>query len=782
MKVRIKNIIGSIVLMAAVILLPLIAFADESLPVEVNVGFGIEDNAKGNRYLPLKIRYVNNTAAPFEGILSVYTRESDDKICEYRYEITLDAGENPEKIYYIPLGIYATGIHIKLEDSLKQVLLERDINLGIDTNNAKLFIGVLSDTPENLSYLDDVSVNYGLIRTRTFTLDTENFPTDSKGLDMLDTIIVTNYTIRDLDEYQSHALMEWVRNGGVLILGTGLRADDTLGRYAPELLDDMYDDPEIGEVELLPGLQAESADGYAELYTVDVAIHGGNVISENQGAPLLTSVNKEGGLIVIASYDLADVTGFAAEHPTYATDLITRSMGNERLNALVGELYGLDNSEYDSISTLVSTGDMSRIPPLGLYALSIIAFILLAGPGLYLFLKSRELSGFYRIGVIILSVGFTFIIFVMGARTRFRDTFYNYAKIIDLDEDTVKETSFLNLRNPYNKNYEVNIIPGYETYPVKTKEASGRVSGDWNDPIDVSTVISNTPEGTTVGIGEVGAFIPQYFKLEKTGDNAEGEGAYGYVNLFGNELDGSITNECSYDLKDAVLMFYGKMVVLGDIPAGETIELTEKKVINVPLSESEEVAYLVTDDKEKVSVMAFYRDYYMKGYTADANLLAFRESEDEPIIIDADLNGSGVSLVSSAISVDSYKDEQLYRSVLVKNPAVIRGVYDVYSNTMEVAQPCILEYQLGTDMEAENLVIERADKSSFRNAFDGTIAFYNYSTGGYDAVDPERSVYSINELSEYLSPSATITIRYDYSGQADDFASLPMICVVGMVY
>lgn len=768
--------------MATVLLLPLIAFADESNKVQINVGFGIEDNAKGGRYLPLKIGYDYAGEGAFDGDLSVYTRDSDDKICEYRYEVKLDAGERLDRIYYIPLGIRATSIHLKLTDAGGEVLIKRDVNLGIDTNNAKLFIGVLSDTPEKLQYLDDVSVNYGLIRTRTFTLDTESFPSDSKGLDMLDTIVITNYALRDLDEYQSHALRDWVRNGGVLILGTGVRVDDTLGRYAPELLDDMYEDPEVRKVELVQGSQTDPQEGYMDLDTVIVDIHGGSVITQSQGVPLLTSVNKESGLVVVAAYDLADVSGFAEAHPTYATELITKSVGNEKLNSIVGELYGFDSAEYDSISKLVSSGDMSRIPPLGLYALSIFAFILLAGPGLYLFLKSRDISRFYRAGVIILSIGFTIIIFIMGTRTRFKDTFYNYAKIIDLDEDTVKETSFLNLRNPYNKKYAVSIIPGYATYPVKKVEAANRVAEDWTEPIDVSTVIADSSAGTTVGVGEVGAFTPQYFRLEKTGDNLDGEGAHGYVNLFGNELFGSITNDCSYDLKDAVLMSYGKMVMLGDIPAGETVVLDELKVINIPLSESDEVTKLVTDDKDKAGVMAFYRDYYMKGYTADANILAFKEGEDDPIIVNADLNGSGHSLVSSAIPVDSYKDEELYRSVLVKSPYVIRGTYDMYANSMGVDQPCILEYQLGTDLTLESLVIERVDENDFKNAFVGSAAFYNYTTGGYDEIDPERSVYSVDEIRDYLSPSATVTIRYDYTGSQKDFASLPMICVVGTAY
>ena len=781
MKAPIKKILFTCILMAAVVLLPLIAFADEPLKIKTEISFGIDNNAKAGRYLPIRIEYENVSGDRFEGNLSVYTRESDDRISEYRYEVTVDADEKTEGIYYIPLGIRATGIHLRLIDASGAVLMERDINPGIDANNAKLYIGVLSDTPERLNYLNDVSVNYGLIRTKTFELTTAGFPSDPKGLNMLDAIVITNYTIRDLDEDQSHALMEWVRSGGVLILGTGERVDDTLGRYAPELLDDMYEKPEMCEVQLIGGpASLDADDSYTELYCVDVAIHGGNVISQNIGSPMLTSVNKESGLIVVAAYDLADVTEYAAAHPSYAVDFITRSMGTENLNALVSELYGSDNTEYDSIAALVSSGDMNRMPPLGVYAMSIAAFILLAGPGSYMFLKSRDISLFYRIGVLILSAGFTLIIFLMGSKTRFRDTFYNYATIIDIDEDSIKETSFLNIRNPYNKKYSVNIIPGYVTYPVKKNDAVSRIAEDWTEPVDVSTVIAESSGGTTVRVGEVGAFTPQYFRLEKTGDNIDGEGVDGYINLFGNEIDGYVTNMCNYDLKDAVILFYGKIAVLGDIPAGETVELSELKLTNVPVAESAAVASLITDEKEKINMMAFYRDYYMTGYTADARLAAFRDNENvESIIRDADMNGNGRVLVSSLVSVDSRKDDRLYRSVLLKNPTVISGSYNIYGNEMKVSEPCILEYLFGSDIDIESMVIERADVNEFENAFSGKISFYNYSTGSYDSIDEARNVFLIDELDNYLSPSDTITVRYDYEGTSKDHASLPMICVVG---
>ena len=81
-------------------------------------------------------------------------------------------------------------------------------------------------------------INYSTLRTRTFELDEADFPEEEIGLDLLDVLVVNDYKLRNLSEKQIAAIMYWVHGGGILILGTGERVDDTLGRFAPELLDD----------------------------------------------------------------------------------------------------------------------------------------------------------------------------------------------------------------------------------------------------------------------------------------------------------------------------------------------------------------------------------------------------------------------------------------------------------------------------------------------------------------------------------------------------------------
>lgn len=56
---------------------------------------------------------------------------------------------------------------------------------------------------------------------RTFELDGSNFPEDEVGLSLFDVLVVNDYRLRDLSGTQTAAIMNWVQDGGVLILGTG---------------------------------------------------------------------------------------------------------------------------------------------------------------------------------------------------------------------------------------------------------------------------------------------------------------------------------------------------------------------------------------------------------------------------------------------------------------------------------------------------------------------------------------------------------------------------------
>lgn len=784
---------------------------DQSAGLSLDVSYGYDNSAKRGRYLPVTVSVKNGGSSVFTGTEKILVPESNGTVYEYDYQVLVRAGETKAETRFIPVGRVSDELYVKIADDAGTELQSRRVELNTGGSTPELFIGILSDTPARLDYLDNVSVNYGQLITKTCTLSADTFPEDETGLDLLDVILISSYRIRNLSVSQTRALLQWVRNGGVMILGTGERASETLGRFAPELLDSMFEDAEPTEIDMSDTMNYQMpGNNTLTIPCVSISLHGGNDVIPGGRSAIISEVAKGRGLIVVSAFDFVDIADYAAKHSAYVNMMLSKILGTTRIAELSSETSGSDPDGYWSALSLISTGEDGRIPNVNLYIFVILMYIAVVGPGLYLFLQRQNRQSGYRKGVIILSVLFTAVIYLLGARTRFHGTFYNYATVRDVSEDSISETTYLNLRNPYNTSYHVDIRKGYTLLPItkpQTSDAAGSTGAESGSGSAADVRITNGASGMTIAVADASAFSSSLFRLKSSADNTDGSCFSGEVSLFENRCTGSVTNRFSYPVEDAALVFYGKLVPLGTLQPSETKDLGTLPIYNIPLNDSFAAASLVTgytdkNDKaakgaekeenasvyERTNLLSFYLGSEISGYTADARVIAFPQTAGEKDIIENNqLESTGITLLSSTLSVNSRQDDMIYRSALLKNPSVMSGDYFPSTNTAYAGEPVVLEYSLGNDITADHLIFEMLDPQfmsaeSGRPGFEGTVSVYNYATGNYDDIDiTEKPSYTAAELADYISPGNTISVRYaDNAGRNPEFEiELPMLTVVG---
>lgn len=774
--------------------------------VNLEIEYGYDNTAKGGRYLPLSIGIENPSAGEVAGTLQIKSMESDGSVYRYDFPASVSAEEDLWLEKYIPLGTRASRLYVSFVREDGEVLASERIKLNISLDVPELFIGLLSDDPQDLHYLDGVGVSYSTLRTRTFDLDADDFPEDEIGPDLLDVLVVNAFKLRSLSESQTAAIMDWVHSGGVLLLGTGARVDDTLGRFAPELLDASYGSPRTCMVNLAEGFVPDESDAEElELTCVDIPLHGGNVIISSGGLALLTETAKEQGLIAVTAFDLAEIGVFCSQQTSYVDYFLTSLLGDSRIDELAELTYGGDSSRYWSVQSLINTGSVEKLPRLELYAAVILVYLLLLGPGLYLFLWRRGLQLYYRSGVIGLSLIFAVVIYLLGSTTRFRSLFYSYATIIDADDDYVTDTTFVNIRNPYNRPYLVELQPGYSVQPITRSRSSGDGSSmEFAEEDAYQIAIYQSEDRLTIQGQNIEPFAPRYFQLMKKSDNTEAIGISGEVDYFEGEISGYITNYFPYVLEKAALILYGNMVYLGRLEPGETKSLDDLQVLRFPLNNSYVISEWISGERayaeadiddagyllamKRSGMLKFYLDTYLSSYTADARVIAFgTDMEESQFLVKNAGDSYGQTMVTSALSVNASRDRLLYRSVLMKTPEVVSGQYDARTNSMTGSEPLTLEYQLGTDISVESLTFEsisneflESESGSPIEIFSGNIYFYNYGSGNFDRMETEGRTLDIEELDYYLSPGNRITVRYVYEG-ARTYGSiqLPMPMVAG---
>ena len=209
--------------------------AKDSNSFLVSVTYGFENKVEYGCYVPVNIT-VENNGDNFEGrvqlIIPQPFSEYESKSFMYEKDLSLAAGTSKTVSLTIPASSTLKAMTVRIVNGKEKVLYKKDFSvLGLTGINS-INIGVLSDDFSALSYLSGRSLYFSSdnksIDTRICELSSESFPDDSKALDMMDFILITNYSTDKLSTEQLNALGQWVNNGGTLILGTGSTAGKVL--------------------------------------------------------------------------------------------------------------------------------------------------------------------------------------------------------------------------------------------------------------------------------------------------------------------------------------------------------------------------------------------------------------------------------------------------------------------------------------------------------------------------------------------------------------------------
>ncbi len=775
---------------------------------EVSPVFG--EIGKAGDHIPLAVTLSGQSAAPFSGSVCVSTLESTEngeaEVYRYEYPVTLGLSETKTLTVCPQLGQRSGDMLVSLNDGNGSSLGETRLSFDSAQGAGRLAIAALSDAPERLSYLDNVNLDYGIVSSSLLAPKPELLPDSAQGLELLDLILISDFDAERLSEEQENAILDWVRDGGILLFGTGAHAGRTLSGLAEHfvaILDEKirYEDINMGTE------YSREAPGDSDLriQCADIEVPHGRTVLSSDGMPLLSAVGYGRGTVGFFAFDPGDILQFATENPGYPIRLLTELIGEDRIR---GFYYTGSDEEYWNAQGLVNTGNAERLPNLALYAVIIIVYLLLVGPGSYLFLKKRELNRYYGRAVTALSLVFAAVVWLAGMGTRFTSEFYTCASILDRDGEKVRELTYLNARTPDARMFSAELDAGYEV-SVLTRDPSfyGERETVLADGAQADLTLCFAGDKTALSVGRSHAFEPRYFRLERRTQENEPDPVSSDLCCFGGKLYGSVTNGYPFTLRDSAVILHGQALLLGDLAAGETREFSGEP-LSVWLPDS---SYLLArkisgaagpesgrSDREyldSVALSSLYSAYigsYYGVYTDEARLSGFGP-QDGPV---PGLSGTGHImdghvLYTSKLSVTYEKDGLICRSGLYYSPKITSpGWSSSGSMTIYGSDPVTAEYFLGEDIEVESLSFfpvsqEFLDDPGYgylRN-FSGRICFYNNGTGAYDEVDAGRTEFSAEELSPYLTPENSIVVRYaaQDGDQVSYSMALPLPMVTGRV-
>ena len=226
------------VIMLLATVLPIIpAKADtERFTAEITIGF--DGKAEINKYVPFGVTIENNDS-DFSGRLQLIVANKANYNLMYETDISLAKGEKKTVNFACKVADNLGKVSVRMVNNKGKVVWKTMKRYTVDkTASQKIDIGILSDDFSALGYMDNIEFyDRETFKTNLVELTADNFPEDVNGLDMLEMIIISNFSTDVLTDEQIEALNLWINRGGMLVIGTGSNSSKTLSKINGHVLD-----------------------------------------------------------------------------------------------------------------------------------------------------------------------------------------------------------------------------------------------------------------------------------------------------------------------------------------------------------------------------------------------------------------------------------------------------------------------------------------------------------------------------------------------------------------
>ncbi len=177
--------------------------------VHAEIQIGAATKIRYGRYTQLTAN-VRNLGDRFSGVLRVKpVGIKNGTVYEKQFELA-HSGSKSLKLY-LPVQTEKGSFKLTFLGEDGQVLYSGVIWTDVDMETDGKYVGICSRKKDRMRYMEESGTNV------TY-LSGEELPEDFRGLDWLDVLIASDIDLQTLQEAQVRAIINWVRNGGILVL------------------------------------------------------------------------------------------------------------------------------------------------------------------------------------------------------------------------------------------------------------------------------------------------------------------------------------------------------------------------------------------------------------------------------------------------------------------------------------------------------------------------------------------------------------------------------------
>ncbi len=583
---------------------------NEALQMSVKMGFN--GFAKINSNMPVEVN-IKNDGEPIKGELQLEVLINEFRKTMYSQIVEIPKGAEKTIKMDIPLRMASKDIQVKLFNGKKLVKEETQSLIKI-IDYGSTVMGVLSEDVNALNYFNGIQLgamtedmpqeklklmmaageipNQGKIEM--LALDSNVFPEDYEVLKAFKVLLISNYDTTLLNEKQLQALSKWVKEGNVLILGTGENWQKVYKALPDELKPLAIKDTQpvnfpqdILEDESLSDNVPK--DIISVVSKTDESTVKSAIFSDESEGALVSKYYLNNGVICILSFDPAQ---YSFSKWVDVETFLSSLFGKIGLNQAGKSIYNDNNSNYQyNLNHLASQIPEGKQPPYLMIFITLGIYLLVVGPILYIVLKLIDKRDMSWVIIPALALLCTLVIYVAGFKTRYTTAVLNNVSVISLHENdqasiNTSMAAFNNKKGKmvfeYSPELEINFQADnyyYEDryYQNPASNPANNIEGakleskmTMTDPViyELYDVFMWSPRGLNTNT-QIDIKTKEFFKD---------------IQIKNNHISGIISNKTPYDLKQAFISIGTNYIYLGDVLAGEELEFDK------PLDENSEVS------------------------------------------------------------------------------------------------------------------------------------------------------------------------------------------------
>lgn len=547
---------------------------------EITASIGYDSKYIVGRNTPFKF-IVTNNGSNFKGELQmkVYLFESSE-----RYS-------SQYAIFYVPLELSTNAtkeIEMKAQvASITPFFTASLVNEKGDAicvknfsatakNPSTVWTGVLSDSPAELVYIKQNDSFYnqqtsyyyggdGVEYFDTIYLDSKTLPNDSSVLNNFRMLIINDFNTANLSKEQKDAIAQWVNEGGILILGTGVNAKKVLSGLGNITKFTVSDEVTNVSLENIGDILVQDVSSLGSLAVSDAQMENSESLLEQDGRVITSSLKVGNGTVVLHNFDL----GKSPISDVGDIEILLRTF-YENTNPNIFNLSYVDEYSYNPVSDRAGRMAPEKDSMMNIIFTIIGAYVIFVGPVLYIILKKKDRRERGWIIIPIVAMATTVVIYIAGANSYYRSSIINLMSKIDIEngENYAKAEIYGGLRSGDKGSLE---FTADEDFDIDVSQMDyGNIYGD----DEVCALKINTESTSEITYYGKASWDLNTFATEKEIDM--GGALEAKIALKGDALVGTITNNTNFDFEDIVLHVGSVYNKIDSCMSGETVDVNYK--------------------------------------------------------------------------------------------------------------------------------------------------------------------------------------------------------------